>query len=49
VCPPLCGHTVEDPDCALDAWAAQGPLQRRDQLDALRVLLAAVGQVGPGY
>ena len=48
-CPPLCGHTAEDPDCALDAWAAQGPPQRRDQLDALRVLLAAVGQVGPGY
>ncbi|WP_232797273.1 ribosome small subunit-dependent GTPase A [Blastococcus atacamensis] len=48
-CPPGCGHTAEDPDCALDAWAAQGPEQRRDQLDALRVLLAAVGQVGPGY
>ncbi|WP_240619482.1 ribosome small subunit-dependent GTPase A [Blastococcus sp. TF02-8] len=48
-CPPGCGHTAEDPDCALDAWAAQGPPHRRDQLDALRVLLAAVGQVGPGY
>ncbi|WP_245158969.1 ribosome small subunit-dependent GTPase A [Blastococcus sp. TF02A-35] len=48
-CPPGCGHTAEDPDCALDAWAAQGPERRREQLDALRVLLAAVGQVGPGY
>jgi ribosome biogenesis GTPase len=48
-CPPGCGHTAEDPDCALDAWAAAGPQQRRDQLVALRVLLAAVGQVGPGY
>ncbi|MCA0146340.1 ribosome small subunit-dependent GTPase A [Blastococcus sp. LR1] len=48
-CPPLCGHTAEDPDCALDTWAAAGPQQRRDQLIALRVLLAAVGQVGPGY
>ena len=22
-CPPLCGHTAEDPECALDAWAAR--------------------------
>jgi ribosome biogenesis GTPase len=48
-CPPLCGHTAEDPDCALDPWAAAGPPERQDQLAALRVLLAAVGQVGPGY
>lgn len=48
-CPPGCGHTAEDPDCALDAWAAEGPPVRREQLDAVRVLLAAVGQVGPGY
>jgi ribosome biogenesis GTPase len=48
-CPPLCGHTAEDPDCALDPWAAAGPPARQEQLDALRVLLAAVGQVGPGY
>jgi ribosome biogenesis GTPase / thiamine phosphate phosphatase len=48
-CPPGCGHTAEDPDCALDAWAAAGPPERRDQLAALRVLLGAVGQVGPGY
>jgi ribosome biogenesis GTPase / thiamine phosphate phosphatase len=48
-CPPLCGHTADDPDCALDAWAAEGPPVRQQQLDALRVLLGAVGQVGPGY
>lgn len=48
-CPPLCGHTAEDPDCALDPWAAAGPPARQEQLAALRVLLAAVGQVGPGY
>ncbi|MCF6506020.1 ribosome small subunit-dependent GTPase A [Blastococcus sp. MG754426] len=48
-CPPGCGHTAEDPDCALDAWAADGPPVRREQLDAVRVLLDAVGQVGPGY
>ncbi|WP_409331787.1 ribosome small subunit-dependent GTPase A [Trujillonella humicola] len=48
-CPPGCGHTAEDPDCALDAWAAAGPATRQDQLRAVRVLLAAVGQVGPGY
>jgi ribosome biogenesis GTPase len=48
-CPPLCGHTAEDPECALDAWAAAGPPARHEQLAALRVLLGAVGQLGPGY
>ncbi len=48
-CPPMCGHTAEDPECALDAWAAAGPPARQQQLAALRVLLGAVGQVGPGY
>jgi ribosome biogenesis GTPase len=48
-CPPGCGHTAEDPECALDAWAAAGPPARQQQLAALRVLLGAVGQVGPGY
>jgi ribosome biogenesis GTPase len=48
-CPPGCGHTAEDPDCALDGWAAAGPAARQEQLAALRVLLGAVGQVGPGY
>ncbi|MGY1740679.1 MULTISPECIES: ribosome small subunit-dependent GTPase A [unclassified Blastococcus] len=48
-CPPLCGHTADDPECALDAWAAAGPPARQEQLAALRVLLGAVGQVGPGY
>jgi ribosome biogenesis GTPase len=48
-CPPLCGHTEDDPECALDAWAAAGHPVRQQQLAALRVLLAAVGQVGPGY
>jgi ribosome biogenesis GTPase len=48
-CPPSCGHTEDDPECALDAWAAAGPPVRQQQLAALRVLLGAVGQVGPGY
>jgi ribosome biogenesis GTPase len=48
-CPPACGHTAEDPDCALDAWADAGPPARQQQLAGLRVLLGAVGQVGPGY
>lgn len=48
-CPPGCGHTAEDPECALDGWAAAGPPVRQQQLAALRVLLDAVGQVGPGY
>jgi ribosome biogenesis GTPase len=48
-CPPLCGHTAADPACALDGWAAAGPPARQEQLAGLRVLLGAVGQVGPGY
>ncbi|MCW2701622.1 MAG: ribosome small subunit-dependent GTPase [Blastococcus sp.] len=48
-CPPGCGHMAEDSDCALDAWAAAGPPARQQQLAGLRVLLGAVGQVGPGY
>jgi ribosome biogenesis GTPase len=47
-CPPLCGHTAEDPDCALDAWAAAGPPARAERLASLRRLLDAVGQLGPG-
>jgi ribosome biogenesis GTPase len=47
-CPPLCGHTAEDPDCALDAWAAAGPPARAERLASLRRLLDAVGRLGPG-
>ena len=48
-CPPGCGHTAEDPDCALDAWADAGPSARRERLESLRRLLDAVGRLGPGY
>ncbi|MFW3171067.1 ribosome small subunit-dependent GTPase A [Geodermatophilus sp. CPCC 206100] len=48
-CPPGCGHTAEDPDCTLDAWADAGPPARRERLESLRRLLDAVGQLGPGY
>jgi ribosome biogenesis GTPase len=48
-CPPGCGHTAEDPDCALDAWAAAGPLARAERLASFRRLIEAVGQLGPGY
>jgi ribosome biogenesis GTPase len=48
-CPPLCGHTAEDPDCALDGWAAAGPPARAERLTSLRRLLDAVGQLGPGH
>jgi ribosome biogenesis GTPase / thiamine phosphate phosphatase len=48
-CPPGCGHTPEDPDCVLDAWAGAGPPARRERLESLRRLLDAVGQLGPGY
>jgi ribosome biogenesis GTPase len=47
-CPPGCGHTAEDTDCALDAWAAAGPPARAERLASLRRLLTAVGQLGPG-
>jgi ribosome biogenesis GTPase len=48
-CPPGCGHRVEDPECALDAWAAAGPPARRERLAGFRVLLEAVGQLDPGH
>jgi ribosome biogenesis GTPase len=48
-CPPLCGHGTEDPDCALDPWAAAGPPARGERLASLRRLLEAVGQLGSGY
>ena len=48
-CPPGCGHSADDPDCALDAWAAQGPPGRAERLASVRRLLDAVGQLGPGY
>ena len=41
-CPPLCGHTAEDPGCALDAWAAAGPPARAERLASFRRLLDAV-------
>jgi ribosome biogenesis GTPase / thiamine phosphate phosphatase len=48
-CPPNCGHTADDPDCALDAWAAAGPPSRAERLESFRRLLDAVGQTAPGY
>jgi ribosome biogenesis GTPase len=48
-CPPGCGHGAEDPECALDAWADEGPPARRERLDSFRRLIAAVGQLGPGH
>src|SRR5919112_1293329 len=48
-CPPLCGHTADDPECALDAWAAAGPPARQEQLASFRRLIDAVRQLGPGY
>ena len=47
-CPPNCGHTAADPDCALDAWAAAGPPSRAERLAGLRRLLDAVALVDPG-
>jgi ribosome biogenesis GTPase len=48
-CPPGCGHSAEDPECALDAWAAAGPPARRERLASFRRLIAAVGQLAPGH
>jgi ribosome biogenesis GTPase / thiamine phosphate phosphatase len=46
-CPPSCGHTAEDPECALDAWAAAGPPARAERLASFRRLLDAVGRLAP--
>jgi ribosome biogenesis GTPase len=48
-CPPNCGHGDEDPDCALDAWAGEGPPARAERLASFRRLIASIGQLGPGY
>jgi ribosome biogenesis GTPase / thiamine phosphate phosphatase len=48
-CPPGCGHGTEDPDCALDPWAADGPPARRERLASFRRLIGAVGQLDPGH
>ena len=48
-CPPGCGHSAEDPGCALDAWADAGPPARRERLGSFRRLIAAVGQTGPTH
>jgi len=48
-CPPGCGHTAEDPGCALDAWAAGGPPARAERLASFRRLIDAVGQTGPAH
>jgi ribosome biogenesis GTPase len=48
-CPPMCGHTAEDPDCALAPWAMEGPPARAERLASFRRLLDGVGQLGPGY
>ncbi|OMQ14574.1 ribosome small subunit-dependent GTPase A [Modestobacter sp. VKM Ac-2676] len=48
-CPPGCGHSAADPECALDAWAADGPPARAERLGSFRRLIAAVGQLGPGH
>jgi ribosome biogenesis GTPase len=48
-CPPMCGHSQADTECALDAWAAAGPPARAARLGSFRRLLDAVGQFDPGY
>src|SRR4051812_3914796 len=48
-CPPGCGHGLDDVECALDAWAAEGPPARAERLASFRRLVEAVGQVAPGY
>lgn len=47
-CPPLCAHTADDPDCALDDWAAEGPPTRGERLASFRRLVAAVTST-PNY
>jgi ribosome biogenesis GTPase len=42
-CPPGCDHLAGTPECALDAWVAEGRASA-ERLDSLRRLLAAVGE-----
>ena len=43
-CPPNCGHTAADVDCALDAWVAEGKADPRRLASYRRLLASRAGE-----
>jgi len=43
-CPPNCGHTANDADCALDAWVAAGKADPRRLASYRRLLASRAGE-----
>jgi ribosome biogenesis GTPase len=46
-CPPNCGHTAADSDCALDAWVAAGKADPRRLASYRRLLSSRAGEGDP--
>lgn len=46
-CPPNCGHTAADVDCALDAWVAEGKADPRRLASYRRLLASRAGEADP--
>jgi ribosome biogenesis GTPase / thiamine phosphate phosphatase len=46
-CPPNCGHTAADVDCALDAWVADGKADPRRLASFRRLLASRAGEPDP--
>jgi ribosome biogenesis GTPase / thiamine phosphate phosphatase len=46
-CPPNCGHTAADADCALDAWVAAGKADARRLASYRRLLSSRAGEGDP--
>jgi ribosome biogenesis GTPase len=43
-CPPLCGHTADDPGCGLDKWVADGKADPRRLASFRRLLASRAGE-----
>jgi ribosome biogenesis GTPase len=46
-CPPNCGHTANDVNCALDAWVAAGKADPRRLASYRRLLSSRAGEGDP--
>jgi ribosome biogenesis GTPase len=46
-CPPNCGHTANDVNCALDAWVAAGKADPRRLASYRRLLASRAGEDDP--
>jgi ribosome biogenesis GTPase / thiamine phosphate phosphatase len=46
-CPPNCGHTANDANCALDAWVAEGKADPRRLASYRRLLASRAGEDDP--